>query len=363
MKFALALSTVIVLVACGRSGSPDHGAEPRSSTPGLSQPAPAMETGTVNGGGGVGVRCGRRLEMLDIFEARRAGLRMAVAPVSSDEAAALVAERIATHFWNFETILHDQHVKMLRHEIVEPLFEGRPIHNVVKNTYETVNSVAHLPLSNDFGKYVIPAGCALEQIAYYSDDVAQVSIVKSAWDELDWLSKSVLVAHELIYMIERREGLHALGPANARQTSESSRKFVGRLLSTNPPTPKSANIPQKESLLTCGTDAEKTDLTYGYAFNRTTTGKLSWVLNVIRDHASLYQTRANFKTVTADQLLDPAAVIDPETTSLETVDSGEAPQFSLELKKTQGGPIRLQLRSLVDGKKIGASQEIHCHRF
>ena len=207
----------LAFVACGKSAVPNSGLNAPIATP----PAQSATTanGTINGGGGVGLRCGDKLEMLDVFEARAQGLTFGTLS-SQDEAVRLVSMRIADHYWNPETIPQAKHRSLIASTLVTQIFEGRSFRNAVTNRDENVTYVGSLPLSNDFGKYKIPTGCALEQIAFFSDEQTQLSIVKAAWNKLDWLSKSVLVAHELVYMMDRREGLNGLLPGGEVVTSE-----------------------------------------------------------------------------------------------------------------------------------------------
>ena len=282
----------LAFVACGKSAVPNSGPLAPPATP----PAQTTTTanGTINGGGGVGLRCGDKLEMLDVFEAREAGLTFGTL-TNQDEAVRLVSMRIADHYWNPETIPQAKHRALIASTLVAQIFEGRSFRNAASNRDENVTYVDSLPLSNDFGNYKIPSGCSLEQIAFFSDEKTQLSIVKAAWNKLDWLSKSVLVAHELVYMIDRREGLNGLLPGGAIATSESTRRFVGLLLSSVKIPSKSEGLPTGKQIQRCSSngDDEKT-ATYFYAFKQPKTGFMSLVFKTVLGRTSFYQLRADF---------------------------------------------------------------------
>ena len=250
--------------------------------------------GTINGGGGVGIRCGDKLEMLDVFEARADGLTFA-ALANQEQAVRLVSIRIADHYWNPETIPQAKHRALVASTLVTQIFEGRSFRNAATDRDENVSYVDSLPLSNDFGKYKIPKGCSLEQIAYFSDEKTQLSIVKTAWNQLDWLSKWILVAHELVYMMDRREGLGGLLPGGNIRTSESTRRFVGLLLSNVKIPSKSDGLPADKLIQRCSSngDDQKT-ATYFYVFKQPKTGFMSLVFKTVLGKTSFYQLRADF---------------------------------------------------------------------
>ena len=70
-----------------------------------------MVEGTINGGGGKGIRCvdpvSRKttLQLLDLYEAQVLyGLEMLTSPAGSNEALDLMADLMGRHFWNPSTI-------------------------------------------------------------------------------------------------------------------------------------------------------------------------------------------------------------------------------------------------------------------
>lgn len=175
--FKFFLIPALLAAGCGPAGAPDSGPSSINSTPEAGTKSPM---GVINGGGGVGVRCGSNLEMLDLYEARRSGLTPLPLPTSQNAAATMLAGAIAKHFWNIETILPIEFEKELLKNIILPIFEGRAFLNYETEKMENVKFVDALPLSNDFGKYKLPTGCQLEQIAFFSDAKTELSIVRSA---------------------------------------------------------------------------------------------------------------------------------------------------------------------------------------
>ena len=350
-KYAI-LVLASAFVGCGRPAVPNSGVTPdlapTSSTDGI------KSYGTINGGGGVGLRCGEHLEMLDLYEARQSGLSFN-ALYSQSEAVKFVAERIARHFWNVETIEPAKHAIAIAEHYIAPIFEGRPFQNSLTGKSEQVLFVDQLPLSNDFGKYKIPPGCVLEQVAFLSDTQTELSIVKSAWAKLDWLSKSVLAAHEVVYLMERREGLEGLWPNGAVRTSESTRRFVGHLLSTKSLVPKSDSVPKNGSLYVCDSKDRDVTPTIFYAI-RDAQKKWTVVFKTILGKSSLYQLIAPIRKMS--DFNEVIAVDSPTRTRLRVTlqERNEELKFisfyySDESEKTSGYT------------QVGPTQEITCQLF
>jgi hypothetical protein len=363
MKFFSLLLITAFLAACGRAGAPNSGPASTSSTP---VTGPQSQMGTINGGGGVGVRCGNHLEMLDLYEARMSGLTQLALPSSQDAAASLLASLIAKHFWNIETIPPVEHEKLMKKDVILPIFEGRAFHNYETDKMENVQFVETLPLSNDFGNYKLPAACQLEQIAFFSDAKTELSIVRSAWGQLDLLSKSVLVAHELLYMVNRRSGLENLRPKGSDHTSESARKFVGQLLSVESLPKKSDNFPPTDGVYRCngGLEEKNKAPTYFYAFNNVSTGKLNLVFNGIYGASSLYQLRADFKDAVVADLIDKTKSMTDESAELQSVGSKQRTNFVVKLSKSSNSDPIFKLYFSDSGEiQVGEEQEIHCDKF
>lgn len=366
MKTISLIIVTFVLASCGRGTVPNTGPVPTESTTVAGGVGTAR--GTINGGGGVGVRCGNTLEMLDLFEARQAGLAMAPAPASKGEAALMVSERMSKHFWNIETVEPAEHAQKLRELLIIPIFEGRAFYNAATKKNEAVNFVEDLPLSNDYGNYQLPNGCALEQIAFYSDSNTELSIVRSAWNELDWMSKSVLVVHELVYMVHRRTGLDNLIPEGLPKNSESVRKFTGKILSTASIPTRSSGFSKDQPVFTCdgnNRNRPEENSTNAYAFDSAESGALTLVFNSIHDTDSLYQLRASFKSAKLADLTEPTRAMKLQGVELEATGSGEPTGFSVSLEKAIGGKPVFKVYHLANGTSVQVkdAQSLDCGKF
>jgi len=325
-------------------------------------------SGTINGGGGVGLRCGGKLEVLDLYEARAKGLTFSAADFileapTNQKIADFVGERVAKHYWNPESVPVEQTKQIFAKDILLPILEGREFMNFATGKPEQVRFVETLPLSNDWGQYQIPKACSFEQIAYFSDVSTELSIVTSKWNELDSLSKAVLVAHELIYLVERRDGIEKLltGPgsisgATSGPTSESTRSFVGRLLSDRGVLSKSEGLPLVSQLLRCSSDDsfanDKEDplATYFYAFKNKKSGETNLVFKQILGAADIYQLRAELG----------------KNKSLSLVRSLDSPRKSTFFVRheTQNGKLKSVEFFGTDRKTaLGTKQNVTCEKF
>lgn len=355
--FSLALS----LSACAKSQAPETVTlSPKTTV----APQGPLSQGTINGGGGVGLRCGSKLEMLDLFEAREDGLTFPYTVTSAAETATLIAEKFARHFWNPESVSLQEMSDVYVQTIVLPILEGRPFKNHQTGKMEDVRFVESLPLSHDFGRYQIPVGCQLEQIAFFSDTNTQLSIVKSAWDQLDWLSKAVLVAHELVYMVDRRDGLETLRPGTQTPSSESSRKFVGQILSKESLPTRSFNLAPQGQLYRCSSDSIK-EPTYFYAFNDPITLKLSLVFKTLLYRQSFYQMRSEFKDLTIEDLVSKdAPATKRESADVKTIGLVDDSHLSVRVEKVSGSAPSLEVTYRDQGSdSLVGRQSFTCELF
>ena len=360
-QIALNIAILLALCSCSKQGG-DEKRPYAVSNPG----GPDISAqGTVNGGGGIGIRCGGRLQTLDLFEAKQSGLTLIAPPDSQVATIDLVSKTFANHFWNIDTIPTDQLATTIAKEILSPIFEGRPFKNAQTNKSESVTFVESLPLSGDLGKYLLPNGCSLEQIAYFSDGNTTLSIVRSAWNELDWLSKGILAAHELIYMMDRRDGLENLRADKSTQTSESTREFVGRLFTVESVPSFTDNIPSVDKIYICrSVRVPDGALTYLYAFNRTGSPKLSFVFNEILGHQSFYQMRVDFDGLTLETLLNTPEGIASEAKSIKLTGFKQNPDFLVEIEKTKGNSPTLLLIDSKGGRRpIKTGQSFKCDKY
>ena len=80
-----------------------------------------------------------------------------------------------------------------------------------------------LPPIHDLGEEIaVPAGCMLEQIAFYSDEQRKLSVKKDVWNTMDTLNQAALLHHEVIYAQFRKQG---------EINSKRVRKIVGQIYS------------------------------------------------------------------------------------------------------------------------------------
>lgn len=361
-RFKIALfSLALSFSACAKSQAPEIVTlSPKATV----APQGPLSQGTINGGGGVGLRCGSKLEMLDLFEARKEGLTFPYTLNSAAETAKLVAEKFAYHFWNPESISVQKMSDFYDQMMLLPILEGRPFKNPATGKMEDVQFVESLPLSNDFGRYQIPAGCQLEQIAFFSDANTQLSIVMSAWEQLDLLSKAVLVTHELVYMFDRRNGLGTLRPGTHSPSSESSRRFVGQLLSKESLPTRSFNLAPRDHLYRCASDSVK-EPTYFYAFNNPATLKLNLVFKALLNRGSFYQLRSEFKDLTIEDLVSK----DVPTTKRESADAKtiglvDDSHLSVRVEKVSGSAPSLEVTYHSQGSdSLIGRQSFACELF
>lgn len=367
-KIELICIITCLLTACGQGTGTKNGSASAPGASGNASPNVRGQTtqmGTVNGGGGAGVQCGDHVEMLDVFEARQAGLTLADVPSSEKDAIQLVSERIARHYWNVQTIPLDQSTEVTAKTWIAPIFEGQPIMNPETKKQEKVEYVESLPLSNDFGKVEVPVGCNLVQIAYFLDSETQLSIVKSLRDKMDFLSKGVLAAHEVIYLVDRRDSIENLKSKDSVHTSKLTRDFIGKLFSTEPPPSKSSGVPPKGRVYRClGISADKSG-TYFYAFDSEKTGKLSLVFTAIYDHSHLYQMRSDFTGLTLNIMIDPNSEDTQEKAALKFTGLNQDTGFKVNITKQKGSEPIFELLYLDQNKKIqsGAKQTITCEKY
>ncbi len=328
----------IFLVACGFAACekppvPNNGRTVLPVAPSLTEVAKIL--GTFNVAGGVGLRCGGKFEMLDLFEARNEGRRF-IEPGSQAEAIGFVASRVAGHFWAVGKVAHDEHIETVARDVVTPMFEGRAFLNPRTEQPEFAQFVESLPLSNDFANYHVPSGCKLEQVAAFSDESNRFKIVTSAWAGLNWMSKAVLVAHELIYMQERREGLHSLWPDGVARNQESSRRFVARLLSVEPLSSKSSGVPDSGGVFHCTSKGDESKTEF-FAFTSRHNEFFSLVFKTLLGRSSLYQLRSDLSD--SMQAADVKAVGSEMRTRLRVNFDSKAEQSKISFVFVNDGQV------------------------
>jgi hypothetical protein len=325
--------------------------------------------GTSDGGGGIGVRCGKSLELLDLHEAKIKGHKLLSAPHNANEAIQLAARKAGQHFWTFDMVDSvDDSVSFYSEAVVERIFNGKSFLYKIEDeglpVYAPVKFVASLPLSKDIGHYQIQKNCTLEQVAYMTDgETPKLEIVKSAWDELDFLSKAALVMHETLYHFDRTENLRSASGASASYTSEWTRSFVGQLFSVTGVPAKTEKIPQDSpSRLRCKADLEggKFNNTDFYVFGTNASG-FEIVIEQIQGVSDLYQLKSSVRGVSFETMLD---LDNGEGSSLnEIIYSGAGgSSFYMKLEKQKGSAMTVKLLDNQRGTwaQIGNTQRMSC---
>lgn len=350
---------LLLLGACAKQPRAQSVTVPAGTPASSFAPAAPVE-GTISGGGGTGIRCNGQLELLDVFEARRDGLDLIKAPQSKLDAVNELSARFARHFWNPETIPMADYVASLANQLIAPILEGRNF--TTDDKIDRVRFVEQIDPTNDYGNVQWPKGCRPEQIAFFSDSTGELSIVRAAWDELDWLSRMALVIHELIYMQERRVGMKGLLAKVRLNDSASTRAFVGRLLSTRPLPTKSEGLPFSSNLWRCenvGAAREPERATYLYAFD--SGGRLTLNFKSLMGRQDVFQMRADFKTLTLASVLAKDAGSVSESAPLVLVGDAANPEFVITVSKTADGEIDL---AVVHGSRAkGPAAKLSCEKL
>lgn len=88
----------------------------------------------------------------------------------------------------------------------------------------------------------MPEGCALEQIIFFDDNLNQIKIVKSKFQEISRLDRMALAVHELSYLYYRIQPMNVEDANWGRyrtNSSQEAREFSARLLMEDELHPKS----------------------------------------------------------------------------------------------------------------------------
>lgn len=162
------------------------------------------------GNGGDVVVCGKKVELLDIYEARLAGYK-------------LKTPEGATYYQMVENVITKKIAP------IQPIRGNRYLNNLRTLNVE-IQFLPGINLNNvdDAGMVALPKGCSLEQVAIQlSDDVRpagkkRYTVSLDLWNQMDNLNKVALILHELIY----REAIQS----ETITTSMMVRAMVGEIL-------------------------------------------------------------------------------------------------------------------------------------
>lgn len=188
----------------------------------------ALAEGVSNGGGGgTAVVCRgedggiQRATLLDLFEAAAVfGFRLA--PPSGDAAKDYFNASVHGYYLEGSTNIGG--------------YERAMIHGSWQRFMDHAVMTGPLPRWDDTGRVpVLPAGCALEQLAVFHDqEPGRVEINREIWESLDSQSRAALVTHELLYHRERRYD---------EKTSRSARAAVAHIYAVSGVAPLLDGVP------------------------------------------------------------------------------------------------------------------------
>lgn len=330
----------------------------------------AFAGGGMEGGGGVGVRCGTKLELLDLHEARLSNLKLVEMPEDDEETINLVSKKMASHFQWFTWENPETWWELYQGGLVHPMYIGGEflysftdlITGEERIVMAPVEYVSSLPLSPDIGSYKIQPGCQLEQIAYMTEgNNPKLEIVKSRWLQLDRLSRAALVAHETLYHFDRQSSLRSLLRLPDDRTSEWAREFVGRMFSTQPPPPIMTGVPDDTPLIYCMAEVNE-DEPYTTFVVRETTSGFRAVFEELNGADDLYQIFADFSGLSFSKFSELSA--EGNLTSTVSLNGNAAPtHLKLELKKEiNKEEFELKLFKNIGGKtaQIGNTRNVSC---
>lgn len=214
----LILAGITWLVVTGCSGSPMAKPSP------VQTPMTMSIVGTKDGGGGKGVLCGDKLQLLDLYEAENV-YHLPIAPAAPDLDGNLrdFGSQLALYFEDNPRDLNDPHyaeevAANLRQEITGQL--------------QDIPEGTRLPPTQDASVPPLPPGCSIVQIATNTDKGATLQgnyyRDRRLWNKLSPLDQAALVLHEDIYFEAREQG--AL-------RSDEVRRLIGLLFARQMPEP------------------------------------------------------------------------------------------------------------------------------
>lgn len=334
----LLVTGLLAMPACDNRRQP--GQQP--NTPQLNAQDGGIAEGTINGGGGRGMLCTKNgketLEVLDLYEAKAAGLTLLPEPRSEAEALDLAIDLLAKQIWNPDTIPMDQFRASLK--------------KIIKEKW--LDQVNFLPkgktlrLVNDSHEIVTEEGCKPVQIAIYLE--ARISIVKKYWDKLSFLNRAALYMHELVYSLERQNG---------QKNSISTRILVGQMFSTKGARAKFDGVPKdSKKLVSCF--LKDGDKDFGYFFAHETKENdyegTEIVFNYLLSQTTLFRTSAFFYGLTLEKLYQPN--ISSGYSSVVQVDSlAQQSAIDLRLQKENSRVVLSNQKREVIG-----NYELQCRR-
>lgn len=293
-KLKLSIILAFIMSSCTKQGVTKIVPMNNSVTP--SGTKQNQVEGTINGGGGKGVRCNKAgktsVETLDLYEAKVLyGLQNNHKATTQVEALDLFTTLITRHLWNPSTIPMDEYKKTFREQITKNFL----------NKMKYISSDKKLKVINDSFEPLIEENCELVQVAVYYDE-SILLVDQSLWDQMDWVNKIALLAHEIFYLLDRQNG---------STNSMAARKLVGQLFSTKGARPRADGVPTNHTkYTTCDVSDKNISIGYLYAYDSEKeiydqkTSGVEFVFNYLKNSSFLFRTSAFYREVTLDNLLN-----------------------------------------------------------
>lgn len=155
----------------------------------------------------------------------------------------------------------------------------------------------------------MPEGCALEQIIFFDDNLNQIKIVKSKFQEISRLDRMALAVHELSYLYYRIQPMNVEDANWGRyrtNSSQEAREFSARLLMEDELHPKSRLLDPPYSFNSMPTRCTD-DSPFENAFYSTTVDShYFWSFKVLFNYWTPYLTYVEFPYNFEAELLDKA---------------------------------------------------------
>lgn len=304
--------------------------------------------GGMHGGGGIGIRCNGRLEVLDLFEARKKGMTLIDEVPTDEKALDVLSNRFTEHFWNPESIAVDEFKAMTRSRYFVPLYYGvGPLLGIDEKGNDIsfpIVSVESLPLSGDLGEIDIPSTCQLEQIYYFDDQKKIIQVVSTKLKELSRLDRMSIALHEIMYWAYRTVPMNVDHPywGNERiVTSQETRKFVSLLLSTIAMPTRTGLLfnPQEVPDKCADYDDHDRDFLENAFYSTVVDGHYYWSFKVLYNYFVPYLTYVEFPISFSNELFDKENGVIEATQGTVMVDEAFYPKsmgLILEVQKRRG---------------------------
>jgi len=306
--------------------------------------------------------------LLEVHEARLSGIELRASPANEIEAIAMVSNLAGQAFWTPEFDSLEEYIAFGRGTIVEPMFQGREF--LASRDGEIIMTpivyVDHLPLADDIGSYQIAPGCHLEQVAYYTDGpTTNLKIKRSGWAELDWLSRSFLVAHEFLYASDRQNlSLADISTGGLRKTSEWTRQYLINLFSTKGVVGHSDGIPANGGYYECTSSYDPSYKNWTRFFLVESVNGLRFIIQDIQGASDLYQLSSSTSTLTIEDLLDLKDGEGKAEVEIDYSGLGKT-NFRISIEKEKGQNFSLRLIEIKGDTpiQVGEEQTIECSAY